>query len=377
MDFSIRRQHRRSNGRIMKRVIFSIAFIILIMTLSGLSRAMVTGECSNCHTVHNSQHGKDMQTGYAESSSAQANLLRATNCLGCHASSESTWYGTGGAPIVYNASGPNYGDNDEGLAAGNFYYTTTASGASETTSRGHSLDCIGSADDNSAPSSDQRTSCGSGCHMPDGLRTNGCESCHFPAHHKGSSSGGWADADNGYYRFLGPVPDPDGGTTGHLWGIRGYEDNDWQKSTGSIDHNEYSGERKTTGYFSINHFCAGCHYASSGPSNCGLFSTITSTTYHKANLVLPNHNTTNWDGYYPNETGIYSPLLPIARSNITSYNTSPSNNVAYDANDTLMCLTCHRAHASPYDKMLRWDYLGSTWATLPNESCKGCHSTTD
>ena len=359
----------------MKRLIFSIAFIVLIMTLSGLSRAMVTGECSNCHTVHNSQHGNDMQTGYAESSSAKANLLRANNCLGCHASSENTWDGVGGAPIVYNVSEPNYGENDEGLAAGNFYYTTTASGASGATSRGHSLDCVGSTDD-TTPLSDQRASCGSGCHMPDGLSTNGCESCHFPAHHKGTSYGGWTDADTGYYRFLGPVPDPDGGATGHLWGIRGYEDNDWQKSTTSINHNEYSGEEKTTDYFSISHFCAGCHYESSEPVNCKYFSTGDST-YHKANMILPA-DYTNWDGYRESgdsdSPGDYHPLLPIARKNITSY-TSPSNIVVYNANDTLMCLSCHRAHASPYDKMLRWDYVGSAWIDLPDESCKGCHST--
>jgi hypothetical protein len=99
--------------------------------------------------------------------------------------------------------------------------------------------------------------------------------------------------------------------------------------------------------------------------------------YHRATEVLKDTTTwPKWSGYRYYACGVhpcpYSPLLPIARKIITSY-TAPSETVQYNNNDTLMCLTCHRAHASPYNNMLRWDN-SAAWDVLPSASCKGCHS---
>ncbi|MDP3029856.1 MAG: cytochrome c3 family protein [Deltaproteobacteria bacterium] len=368
----------------MKKITFTIACIILITAISGLCHARVTGECSNCHTMHNSQGGTDIgvQTGYASTSGAKASLLRANGCLGCHATTGSGWTGVGGAPIVYNTTGVTYGDSQPdgykvGLAGGNFYYlsaggsTGTPPGTLPITSqsRGHSLSGIPYVDDTTTPEWN-RGSCTLGCHQ-DGLKTQGCKACHVPAHHKGASSGGWADAGAGYYRFLGPIPEPLGSDQ-HEWGVRGYEDPDWQAETSSSNHNEYSGEAPTTGYHSISRHCIGCHDGGSYPDECPVFEAATEV-WHTATMVLPT-TYTKWDGYR-GYAGVppspYSPLLPIARKNITSY-TSPSAAVTHGGNDTLMCLTCHRAHASPYNKMLRWDN-SLAWGELPSESCKGCH----
>jgi len=336
--------------------------------------------------MHNSQGGTaiGVQIGYAPTSGAKESLLRANGCLGCHATTGSGSTGVGGAPIVYNTSQPNYGDSQPdgkkiGLAAGNFYWTTEASASGQ--SRGHSLAGIPYGDDTTLPNY-QRGSCGTNCHTQ--LSDKGCDSCHLPAHHKGDSSGGWADANDGYYRFLGPIRTSQGGSDDHQWGVRGYEDPDWQKTSASSDHNEYSGEADTTGYHSISRHC-GCHYLT-WPGTCQNFPVHWTTlpfppypvvpdTYHQATKVLPILGST-WTGYNPGGVGVppspYSPLLPIARKIITSY-TSPSATVTHNSNDTLMCLTCHRAHASPYNKMLRWDN-SAAWDALPNTSCKGCHS---
>lgn len=366
-----------------------IALCFLLFALCSLLYALslearVTGNCSNCHTMHNSQGGSNMQIGYNPTSGAKANLLRANGCIGCHATTDSGSTGVGGAPIVYNTTGVNYGDSQPdgkhiGLAAGNFFWTTETSASGQ--SRGHSIAGI-SNDDTSTPSN-QRTACGTKeCHTA--LSDKGCESCHLPAHHKyGNSTPGIADSEDGYYRFLGPLTSA---SSDHKWGVRGYEDPDWQEGTGSSNHNEYSGEDQQAGggYQSISKHC-GCHYPT-WPGTCQNFPVHWTTLpfppypvvpdkYHQAAKVLPPPGST-WTGYNPGGVGVppspYSPLLPIARKNITSY-TSPSATVTHNSNDTLTCLTCHRAHASPYDKMLRWDN-SAAWDALPNASCKGCHS---
>ncbi|NOZ26181.1 MAG: cytochrome c3 family protein, partial [Nitrospirae bacterium] len=41
--------------------------------------------------------------------------------------------------------------------------------------------------------------------------------------------------------------------------------------------------------------------------------------------------------------------------------------------DRVICLSCHRAHGSPYFKMLRWDYRSTTLATALS-GCNACHT---
>lgn len=363
----------------MKKITFTIACIILITAISGLCQARVTGECSNCHTMHNSQGGTDIgvQIGYAPTSVAKASLLRANGCLGCHATTGDGWTGVGGAPIVYNTGGPTYGDFQPdgkrvGLAAGNFYWTTEGSGE-----RGHSgISGIPYADDISIPSN-QRTECGTKeCHTA--LSDKGCESCHLPAHHKHGTTTTIVDEEDGYYRFLGPIRESQGGSDQHLWGVRGYEDPDWQKTSASSDHNEYSGEAETTGYHSISRHC-GCHY--NYPTTwgtCRNFS-VGSRAYHKATQVLPDPGAVGakYKGYvgyneHPSGPWDYDPKLPIARTNITG--SWLVNKVYHSTTDALMCLTCHRAHASPYNKMLRWDNTLDLAKPGAYYGCMGCHN---
>jgi hypothetical protein len=374
-----------------------IALCLLLIALCSMLYALsleagVTGNCSNCHTMHNSQNGQPMAWKFESSSNSfpseatpYGQLLR-SDCIGCHtATDSSTWKSSLGAPIVYNTTGVTYGDPNFssqfsdgkliGLAAGNFYWLTGASGATSTQSRGHSIAGIPYVDDTTNHSYDPRGSCGINCHGQ--LSDKGCDACHLPAHHKGNSSSGWADANNGYYRFLGPLP----ASAEHKWGVRGYEDPNWQKNASYTVHNEYSGEAATTGYHSISTHCLGCHDSGSYPGCCAS-DVWASLMVYNATMVLPDnvgHVGSKWAGYRwckpagqtaPLSECDYHPMLPIARSNITSY-TSPSDNVTYGSNDTLMCLTCHRAHASPYDKMLRWDNAGSLPETDFN--CGDCH----
>lgn len=369
-----------------------LLFFALLFCLPSSLQARVTGNCSNCHTMHNSQGGTAMawefSGGSFQSRATPYGRLLRSDCIGCHtATDNSTWKSSIGAPIVYNTNQPNYGDYQPdnkriGLAAGNFYWTTADSGADSTTSRGHSLSGI-SGDKTGWPGT-SASSCGV-CHCNTvgciGLG-QGCKSCHLPAHHKGDFSGGWADADDGYYRFLGPLTSY---SDSHKWGVRGYEDPDWQKTSGSSDHNEYSGEGKAAPYFSISHFCAGCHYYYSGISDprwCRKFRVNTTfpPIYHQATLILPDPTSpgSNYKGYvgyneHPSGPWDYDPKLPIARTNIST-GSYPGSQVNHSSTDALMCLTCHRAHASPYNKMLRWDNTLVLADQGTYYGCLGCHS---
>ncbi|MBU4127005.1 MAG: hypothetical protein KKH84_00615, partial [Proteobacteria bacterium] len=117
-------------------------FLILIFTLTIFSslispsaHAKVTGECVNCHTMHNSQGGTAMAT-YGGGSGPNSCLTRGT-CLGCH--------GQGGASKIVTIGGsqiPQVSHTDStDLAGGNFKYIDTAD------NRGHNVIALGNNDD--------------------------------------------------------------------------------------------------------------------------------------------------------------------------------------------------------------------------------------
>lgn len=315
--------------------------------------------------------------------------LLKSDCIGCH-----TAIGNGstgavpGAPIVYNTIKPNYGNSHDGynvgLAGGNFYYLSSGGvnpGTISSQRRGHSIPGIPHSDVTGWPDlgSGEPSSCSKNgnCHQYIAREDNtwGCKSCHLPAHHK---HGPIVDSEDGYYRFLGPLP----ASGEHYWGVTGYEDSDWEKD--SSGHNEYSGEEKT-GYFSINRFCNGCHVAIVDLSEYGGYhyrwSTaclILTTSYPHSLDSLPFPNPSGpddkWDGYGSSPgPDSYNRFFPIARKDITG--AYPSDTIVYNTNNVLSCLTCHRAHASPYNHMLRWDGT-KAWADMANEEgCKFCHKT--
>ena len=103
----------------------------------SVSWAKVTGNCSNCHTMHASQNGTvdDAKNpiNYGEDSSLPNPALTKADCIGCHSNTEdsdtikyiggtkqqyeSGVPGISRIPIVYNTVEP-----AKPLAGGNFYY---------------------------------------------------------------------------------------------------------------------------------------------------------------------------------------------------------------------------------------------------------------
>ena len=175
-----------------------------------------------------------------------------------------------------------------------------------------------------------------------------------------------------WYRFLSGHNTADGS------GVAGIEHSGWGPSDGTvggINHNEYLGvpEAKTdyTGLTnkSMTAFCSGCH---------GNFHIEQDSSgnwiRHPSDAVIPNTEGSE----YASMSTLYNPDTPVARpSGFNWAGNTPSSTVAAGT-DMVMCLSCHRAHASKYDDLLRWNYGTMIAGEGSNTNgCFVCHTTKD
>ena len=353
-------------------LVFTItSFIIAVMGFTAESQARVTGECANCHTMHNSQDGQLINTG------GPYDTLLVDNCVGCHSSNtSSTIYKIGSATVpVVNYTG---GTPTEYLAGGNFWWVATSGGNTDT--KGHNVLGISGPDSNLSDGAPGNAfGCTGSCHISLAIEQSvvpelgsGCEGCHLAPTHHANDEGPVVD-DNppgeGWYRFLS------GHYSGDGYGVSGIEDNDWQATKGSGDHNEYMGfadvHNESAAFYNLNNvvtaFCGGCHgnFHEENASSPGASPWIR----HPSDAVLPA------SGEYAGYT-LYDPQVPVARPDLTGW-TGPRETVTPGI-DMVMCLSCHRPHGSPNDDLLRWDYAGMIAGGGSNESgCFVCHTAKD
>jgi len=360
-----------------KTVLVGLLTIILCFTGGLTAWAQITGTpdtCSFdlCHDMHGEQEYL-MRLEYAGNE----------GCINCHSSdaSAATYDLTDGVntvvvPVVFytGATAPT-----DYLAGGNFWWVKEGLGGDDT--KGHNV-FPGEPDDNLSFAPFKATvGCGdNSCHMnldgevsgtmPCFNGRQGCTKCHMmPSgmmdpvkgfHHADDSNivvGSDSNDSDKFFRFL----------KGHFatgavaFGVCGIEDDDWQATASPTDHNEYlgfSGTKPSAGSLSaLGHtmtgFCSGCH----GNKH-----------------ILQDPGDENWirhpsgaqalDGQYE----LYNPQNPVSRPDLSGYD-GPSDAVdsGTDGIDMVMCLSCHRAHGSPYPKMLRWETVGG---------CDDCHIST-
>jgi predicted CXXCH cytochrome family protein len=360
------------------------ALALLLSLISPSVHAQVTGPCANCHTMHNSQGGNPMaregtgvgwtgfpnwELGGGSSAENASTALLVSDCLGCHSSDTTeTIVQIGGSriPIVYNTLEP-----ANPLAGGNFFWVKTDD------AKGHNV-FPGEGDDvlSAAPGA-SNTCGGNSCHFnfhakyagdseEVGLNgRQGCTGCHMlddlmqpKGFHHADDSDPVKDRFP-WYRFL----------KGHQVygsddGVSGIEDSDWEAAKGPVNHNEYLGEYQSGGNTkdswdlslsrTMTAFCSGCH------GNFHVQESSGTWIRHPSDAEIPN------SGEYASAFGAsggvggeYDPDIPVARSSDHSVWSSgiPSPTVdPAQGNDMVMCLSCHRAHGSPYPDMLRWDY---------------------
>jgi hypothetical protein len=114
---------------------------------------------------------------------------------------------------------------------------------------------------------------------------------------------------------------------------------------------------------SMSGFCATCHSDfHSKPNSVGL-----AFLRHPVDFVIPNR------GEYAKYT-TYEVTAPVARPTVYE---EPSD-VVIPGQDMVMCLSCHVAHASPYDGMLRFDFremiAGYAKEGATGTGCLACHT---
>ena len=361
--------------------LFSLAF-------TGAAFAAISGPCSECHTMHNSQNNQPMT--FNSSATPNDTLLKAT-CYGCHAQGGASALVTVGADTIPQV----FHTDTIDLAAGNFAYITGLKGSGASDSKGHNISDLTGIDntlyappggivqyghDDGVTVNTTNLSCAGDA--------NGQHGCHGNRY---SGEAGYKGVRGAHHTNLGGSLDP--ATTdedaGHsyrfLLGVKGYEDPDWQYTTSATDHNEYFGRSTpiqlgcaTTSCHgaggvrppdgTMSQFCATCHgnfhTIANGASNGIGPDAVSPFIRHPTDLSLPA------TGEYAAYT-TYNVNVPIARITVP---TAPSGTVT-PGSDAVMCLSCHFAHASNYPEMLRWDYTKMIAGGGGSGGCFVCHST--
>ncbi len=365
---------------------------IYILMMTTMAHAVMTGQCSNCHTMHNSQGGAEMTTftdyTLTSPSTAQPYLLRGT-CLGCHAKGTPNRIETIGTTDV-----PQVLHNDPAgdLAGGNFIYQIGGGkGGAGSDKKGHNLvdfgvgnmDIPAQAPGGRHPITNMDTlfTCAGslGCHGIRGGQGRGLEA--IKGSHHGNVDGQLSDADTvaNSYRFLYYVIGLENTNTG--------ASSKWQ-NVDATDHNEYYGANKPMDFDptgcnichdgitpirpnnkTMSGFCATCHgyfhlfdddFGNEGVIINDRVPPYSPFKRHPTDVLLPG------GGEYGAIAG-YNVVTPVAR-------TSPPALIGagVSATDAVMCLSCHGAHATNFYKMLRWDIKGPLATAI--SGCGNCHT---
>jgi hypothetical protein len=366
-----------------KTILISLSIICYLLIMHIDSYAKITGNCANCHTMHNSQNGTAMAIYGADGQSWKGTgpypaLTRGT-CLGCHGIGTSKIVTIGGSdiPQVYHT------DASGDLAGGNFAYIIGSAGGGKSrvtadqNSAGHNVIDLGSAYEETVltsppgydvPVTNENLTCAGsrGCHgnrVPSGssglLALKG-------AHHQ-NIDGKCDVADEVYnsYRFLR--------------GVKGLEITGtykWQNKDAG-NHNEYFGATTpmsddclschlpmdvVPANNTISGFCGTCHGNFHFLEGIG-GNPSSPFTRHPTDVILPN------SGEYSAYT-TYSVEAPVARTTVPD----SISNIVQPGIDVVMCLSCHAPHATPYADILRWDYSTMVAGGGGSGGCFTCHT---
>lgn len=331
--------------------------------------AKVTGACSSCHTMHNSQSGSSVVSG------GPLPVLLNNDCKGCH-----TGVNTGGigvTPYVLSTNAPIYSTTgtESGtsiLAGGNFYWV--AMGNYNT---GHNVAGITGQDPvlgNTPPGgtslSSQLTCAG----------TNGCHGNRAVSDPYASMSGAH---HNNYMTVF-----KDGTTVASSYRflntIKGLEDQRYEyQPAAATHHNKYYGKDRTsetdTASGTISSLCAQCHgYFHNGSGKIVASGTSFGAGVwirHPTDFDMSNALSSTEYGAYNGGSGTNNPYSVIAPLATIDTTTTLNTTVFTSSDDAIvMCISCHRAHGTPYASILRWNYRDWPGASGYN-GCGICHST--
>ena len=337
-----------------------ILFATCYLLFASIGEAKMKGRCKDCHSMH---------------ASTPFPVLTKGGCVGCHGQVPD---GTQNIITIGKVRIPqvlhHMGDGD--LASGNFYYV--ADGYNPDYFKGHNV--LGISHQESIPT----------MNVPPGFIGNvvipgGKGPVYWPPEQQLTCSGTWGCHGNRtiedpylslYRAHHTHNSENDGSTTGRsyrfLYGITGVEHLNWEYDATVDNHNGYKGDISHNTLDTISYLCGECHGKFHPNPNLGGLREVGSTNSniwkrHPADIAFSNIHgdfaSSEFMGYTT-----YSLESPVAYVNPTG------KEQVVDANSILMCLSCHRAHASPNPDALRWDYANITTNDPTREGCLICHT---
>ena len=333
---------------------FNLLALAASFLLSGGGEAFAfhgggVAHCDGCHSMHNSTDNP--RAGSATSASLMRGSDASSTCLNCH----------NGAGLYHvnsaNGSNTNEGGDFHWIRDNGYTYESRGTQVVDFNNKGHN---VIAADYGLAADANLQQAPG-GAYLAANL---GCSSCHDPhGQARGGTVGGAAPISvSGSY---GDIP-----ATGTIAGnYRLLYDS---HKTGFVENapiaraSGYDGASVQYGS-GMSGWCYNCH---------GGFYATSYSRMHPVDRGIPaTYNsyvaTGDFTGTYA--TG-YDPLVPLERGVKTGSYALPdptdpvSAGIGADGTEKIMCLTCHRAHASAFDNALRWDHtselLAESWVFL-------------
>lgn len=357
---------------------------IALAVFAGNAFAVVQGACVNCHTMHNSQDGAAViGSGPVEA------LLNKASCAACHTGTNDGLDGNNimngtGIPYVTDTGEPTYGTNT--LAGGSFYWVGT--GSADT--KGHNVVGVTDQDSVSAlgytpPGWDEANYVANGQINEGGATWNNQLTCAgtFGCHgeHGGTVSSPVTEFDAVGGAHHADDSTIDGSTVAKsyrfLFGIEGKEDVDWEYTNADNDHNQYMGSSDTKASNTISYLCAECHGKFHTAGNSNGENGVNPWLRHPTDLDMNTLDAGTEYKSYGGATNAYVVQAPVASTDVSAVKAT----VLQTAGDAIVtCLSCHRAHGSPNDDLLRWDYadmVAGGGSGAPGTGCFHCHTTKD
>src|SRR4030042_2061438 len=363
MPYRERRMTNSKELRAKSKVLYVLLILLyaLCSTLFAITAdAKMKGRCKDCHSMH-------ADTPYP--------VLTKGGCVGCHGQLPN---GTQNIITIGKTRIPqvlhHMGDGD--LAGGNFYYV--ADGYNPDYSKGHNV--FGISQPESIPT---MTS-------PPGFIGNvvipgGSGPVDWPEQQQLTCSGTWGchgdrTIENPYKSIYNAHHANnliiDGSTVGKsyrfLYGIKGKEHQDWEYQATIDNHNGYKGDFNHNTIDTISYLCGECHGKFHPNPNLGGvsevgFSNFTLWVRHPADISF----STVHGGFAGSE---YQDYVTYSLESPVAYFNPTGREKVVDADSILMCMSCHRAHASPYPDALRGDYSKISTEDMTREGCLICHT---
>jgi hypothetical protein len=387
--------------------IILVAAIAIICGLSGTSFAFHSGgvaECEGCHSMHNSFEGSANVTGRTFAQGTGAFLLKANDqggtCLNCHNAADtapSSYHISTNGVVPYDSTSP-----VEMTPGGDFAWlkktmTFVVRGATTTNDgsrHGHNI----VAADFGYVADDALTVAPGGTYPAANLA---CSSCHDPhGRYRRDATGAYSTTglpifnSGSYNNSANPTASVSAVGAYRILGGNGYQP---KSLTGSYaftqdpmdvvvasTYNRVETTDQTGIAYGKNtaEWCTNCHTSMLQGSYTSGMAGLRHPAGNAAKLtdaIVTNYNAYVTSGIMTNTNTAkaFSTLAPFATDTNDRTTMKPqavtgtggnSTHAAATTADNVTCLSCHRAHATAFESMLRWNYAGNEFMTAADSA---------